>query len=58
MFLVGIIFFLIHALAVVESDLGGLPTFLGIGFVFVLLGTLTLVSCTIMGEPECEGEAP
>jgi hypothetical protein len=58
MLLVGIIFFLMHALAVTGSDLGGLPTFLGIGFVFVLFGILTIISCTFMGEPECEGEAP
>jgi hypothetical protein len=55
--LVGIIFFIMHFLAVQGSDLGGLPTFLGIGFVFIMIGTLTTISC-LLGEPECEGEAP
>ena len=54
---VGVLFVLMHVLAVEGSDLGGLPTFLGMGVIFLMFGILTTITC-MMGEKECEVEAP
>jgi hypothetical protein len=54
---VGVLFIIMHALAVEGSDLGGLPTFLGMGVIFLLFGILTTITC-LMGDKECEVEAP
>lgn len=53
----GLLFILLHVLAVEGSDMGGLPTFLGIGVIFLLFGILTTAVC-LMGEKECDVEAP
>ncbi len=53
----GALFVLMHVLAVEGSDLGGLPTFLGMGVIFLMFGILTTITC-MMGEKECEVEAP
>ncbi len=55
--LAGVLFILMHVLAVEGSDIGGLPTFLGIGVIFLLFGILTTVVC-LMGDEECDLEAP
>jgi len=55
--IVGILFMAMHFLAVGGSDLGGLPTFLGMGVIFLIFGILTTITC-MMGEEECEIEAP
>ena len=54
---VGVLFVLMHVIAVDGSDLGGLPTFLGMGVIFLMFGILTTITC-MMGEKECEVEAP
>ena len=51
--IVGVLFMSIHFLAVAGSDIGGLPTFLGIGVIFILFGILTTITC-MMGEEECD----
>ncbi len=53
----GVLFILMHVLAVEGSDIGGLPTFLGMGVIFLLFGILTTITC-MMGDKECEVEAP
>ncbi|MCK5414236.1 MAG: hypothetical protein KAJ35_02520 [Thermoplasmata archaeon] len=55
--IVGALFISMHFLAVDGSDVGGLPTFLGMGVIFLIFGILTTITC-MMGEEECEGEAP
>ena len=54
---VGVLFILLHVLASDGSDLRGLPTFLGMGVIFLLFGILTTLAC-MLGERECEVEAP
>jgi hypothetical protein len=39
------------------GDMGGVPTFLGMGVIFLIFGALTTVTCMI-GEKECDIEAP
>ncbi len=55
--IVGILLIAMHFLAVEGSDLGGLPTFLGMGVIFLIFGILTTITC-MMGEEECEIETP
>lgn len=55
--IVGALFISMHFLAVDGSDVGGLPTFLGMGVIFLIFGILTTITC-MMGEEECEVEAP
>jgi hypothetical protein len=57
MLVVGILFIAMHVLALDGSTYQGLPTFLGIGFVFLILGILTVINC-MMGDKECEVENP
>jgi len=51
--IVGVLFMAIHFLAVVGNDVSGLPTFLGIGVIFLLFGILTTITC-MMGDKECD----
>jgi hypothetical protein len=55
--IVGALLILLHVLAVEGSDIGGLPTFLGMGIIFLIFGALTTLTC-MMGEKECDIEAP
>ena len=57
MLVVGIIFMIMHVIALDGSTYQGLPTFLGIGFVFLIFGILTVITC-LMGDKECEVENP
>ena len=57
MLVVGIVFIIMHVIALDGSRWQGLPTFLGIGFVFLILGILTVINC-MMGDKECEVENP
>ncbi len=54
---VGVLIVLIHVLAVEGNDLGGLPTFLGMGVIFLMFGILTTITC-MMGDKECEVQVP
>jgi len=55
--IVGVLFIAMHFLAVAGSDLGGLPTFLGVGVIFLIFGILTTITC-MMGDEDCDIEAP
>jgi Na+-transporting methylmalonyl-CoA/oxaloacetate decarboxylase gamma subunit len=47
----------LHLVTIDGSDVTGLPTFLGIGVVFLIFGILTTITCA-MGQMECEAVAP
>ena len=58
MLVVGIVLICLHVIALDGSRWQGFPTFLGIGFIFLLFGILTVVTCMFSKDNECEGEAP
>ena len=58
MLVVGIILIILHVLALDGSRWQGLPTFLGIGIIFLIFGLLTVLTCMLGKEKECEVEAP
>ena len=58
MLVVGIVFIILHIIALDGSRWQGLPTFLGIGFIFILFGLLTVITCMLGKDKECEVESP
>ncbi len=58
MLVVGIVFIILHIIALDGSQWQGLPTFLGLGFIFLLLGLLTVITCMLGKDKECEVESP
>ncbi len=58
MLVVGIVLIILHILALDGSRWQGLPTFLGIGFIFLIFGLLTVLNCILSKDKECEVEAP
>lgn len=58
MLVVGIVLISLHVIALDGSRWQGFPTFLGIGFVFLLFGILTVLNCMLSKDNECDVEAP
>ncbi len=58
MLVVGIVLIVLHIIALDGSRWQGFPTFLGIGFIFLLFGILTVITCMLSKDKECEVEVP